>query len=312
MDINPTFQAILQKNHLKTNCVLICYVAIFVLVGLLVDIVRLDAPSLEWGFMALLSGQEIPLVTIISALIAFGIIVYSLKRFDAIMLKGDEYELLDSRALPPLQARIKMAFDDVLRRAGASTTKDAPRLYLIHAPYMNAFASGWQQENSLIAITSALAENLNDQELRAVLAHELSHIRHGDIRLTMCVGILSNILLLICNNAIWLFMGNRQNHGASKARSILLILQFILPILTLWLQMFLSRSREYMADAGSAYLMHTPSPLISALEKIHNNYAQNDFSQVDTNPTRKAAYIFSDSFSTHPSLQNRIRSLRGE
>ena len=312
MDINPTFQAILQKNHLKTNCVLICYVAIFVLVGLLVDIVRLDATSLEWGFVALLSGQEIPLVTIISALIAFGIIVYSLKRFDAIMLKGDEYELLDSRALPPLQARIKMAFDDVLRRAGASTTKDAPRLYLIHAPYMNAFASGWQQENSLIAITSALAENLNDQELRAVLAHELSHIRHGDIRLTMCVGILSNILLLVCNNAVWLFMGNRQNDGASKARSILLILQFILPILTLWLQMFLSRSREYMADAGSAYLMHTPSPLISALEKIHNNYAQNDFSQVDTNPTRKAAYIFSDSFSTHPSLQNRLRSLSGD
>lgn len=312
MDINPNFQAILQKNHFKTNCVLICYVAIFVLVGLLVDIVRLDAPSLEWGFVELLSGRETPLVTIISALIACAIIVYSLKRFDAIMLKGDEYELLDSRALPPLQARVKMAFDDVLRRAGASTTKDAPRLYLIHAPYMNAFASGWREENSLVAITSTLAQNLNDQELRAVLAHELSHIRHGDIRLTMCVGILSNILLLVCNNAIWLFMGNRQNDGANKARSILLILQFILPLLTLWLQMFLSRSREYMADAGSAYLMHTPDPLISALEKIHNNYAQNDFSQADTNPTRKAAYIFSDSFSTHPSLANRIRSLRGE
>lgn len=312
MDINPNFQAILQKNHFKTNCVLICYVAIFVLVGLLVDIVRIDAPSLEWGFVELLSGRETPLVTIISALIACAIIVYSLKRFDAIMLKGDEYELLDSRALPPLQARVKMAFDDVLRRAGASTTKDAPRLYLIHAPYMNAFASGWREENSLVAITSTLAQNLNDQELRAVLAHELSHIRHGDIRLTMCVGILSNILLLVCNNAIWLFMGNRQNDGASKARSILLILQFILPLLTLWLQMFLSRSREYMADAGSAYLMHTPDPLISALEKIHNNYAQNDFSQADTNPTRKAAYIFSDSFSTHPSLANRIRSLRGE
>ncbi|MGX3044625.1 zinc metalloprotease HtpX [Helicobacter sp. T3_23-1056] len=312
MDINPNFQAILQKNHFKTNCVLICYVAIFVLVGLLVDIVRIDAPSLEWGFVELLSGRETPLVTIISALIACAIIVYSLKRFDAIMLKGDEYELLDSRALPPLQARVKMAFDDVLRRAGASTTKDAPRLYLIHAPYMNAFASGWREENSLVAITSTLAQNLNDQELRAVLAHELSHIRHGDIRLTMCVGILSNILLLVCNNAIWLFMGNRQNDGANKARSILLILQFILPLLTLWLQMFLSRSREYMADAGSAYLMHTPDPLISALEKIHNNYAQNDFSQADTNPTRKAAYIFSDSFSTHPSLANRIRSLRGE
>lgn len=312
-NVNVNFQAILQKNRFKTNCVLICYVAIFVLVGLLVDIVRIDAPSLEWGFGLLLSGKEFPLVTVISTLIACAIIAYSLKRFDAIMLKGDEYELLDSNALPPLQARVKMAFDEVLRRAGYSISNDAkPRLYLIHAPYMNAFASGWQEENSLIAITSALAQNLDDQELKAVLAHELSHIRHGDIRLTMCVGILSNILLLVCNNAVWLFMGNRQNDGANKARNILLILQFILPLLTLWLQMFLSRSREYMADAGSAYLMNSPNPLISALEKIHNNYAKNDFREIDTNPTRKAAYIFSDSFSTHPSLANRIRSLQGE
>lgn len=312
-NVNANFETILQKNRFKTNCVLICYVAIFVFVGLLVDIVRIDAPSLEWGFSLLLSGREIPLVTVIATLIACAIIAYSLKRFDAIMLKGDEYELLDSNALPPLQARVKMAFDNVLLRAGMSATSaNVPRLYLINAPYMNAFASGWQEENSLIAITSALAENLNDQELKAVLAHELSHIRHGDIRLTMCVGILSNILLLVCNNAVWLFMGNKQGDGANKARSILLILQFVLPLLTLWLQMFLSRSREYMADAGSAYLMHSPNPLISALEKIHNNYAQNDFSKVDKNPTRKAAYIFSDSFSTHPSLENRIRSLRQE
>lgn len=313
--MNTTFDAILQKNRLKTNIVLICYVAIFALVGLLVDIVRIDAPSLEWGFAVLLSGEEPPLVTIIASLIACAIIAYSLKRFDAIMLKGDEYELLDAstHALPPLQARVRMAFDNVLLRAGISaSSSQTPRLYLIHAPYMNAFASGWREENSLVAITSALAENLDEQELKAVLAHELSHIRHGDIRLTMCVGILSNILLLVCNNAVWLFMGNNRGGGANKARSILLILQFVLPLLTLWLQMFLSRSREYMADAGSAYLMHSPNPLISALEKIHNNYAKNDFKEIDTNPTRKAAYIFSDSFSTHPSLQNRIRSLRGE
>lgn len=312
--MGATFEAILQKNRLKTNIVLICYVAVFALVGLLVDIVRIDAPSLEWGFGLLLSGEEPPFVTIIASLIACAIIAYSLKRFDAIMLKGDEYELLDARTqgLPPLQARVRMAFDNVLLRAGISTSSQTPRLYLIHAPYMNAFASGWREENSLVAITSALAENLDDQELKAVLAHELSHIRHGDIRLTMCVGILSNILLLVCNNAVWLFMGNHQGGGANKARNILLILQFVLPLLTLWLQMFLSRSREYMADAGSAYLMHSPNPLISALEKIHNNYAKNDFKEVDTNPTRKAAYIFSDSFSTHPSLQNRICSLRGE
>lgn len=305
------FQAILQKNALKTYAVLASYVAIFLFIGLLVDIVRINAPSLEYGFYLLLSLREFPLITALTSLVAVGIIMYSVSRFDAIMLAGDEYEELPQGVrLEPLQARVRNALDDVLRRSSSATS---PRLYLIHAPYMNAFASGWSESNSLIAITSALASSLDDQELKAVLAHELSHIRHGDVRLTMCVGILSNILLLVCNSAVYLFLGGNRAEGANKARTILLVLQFILPILTLWLQMFLSRSREYMADAGSAYLMNNPNPLISALQKIEASYKRNDFSQIDTNPTRQAAYIFSisEAFSTHPSIQNRIQSLQG-
>ncbi len=305
-----SFDMIIRKNIVKTYAALGLYIAIFVFVGLLVDIVRIDAPSLEYGFYMLLSLQVFPLITVLAGLAAVGVIWYSLSRFDAIMLEGDAYELIpESTRLAPLQARIRNAFDDVLMRAGFRV---APRLYLIDAPYMNAFASGWSEENSLVAVTSKLAQTLSDQELKAVLAHELSHIRHGDVRLTMCVGILSNILLLVCNSAVWMFLGNNRSEGAQKARTILLILQFVLPLLTLWLQMFLSRSREYMADAGSAYLMHNPEPLVSALKKISDNYARYDFSQVDTNPTRKAAYIFGDAFSTHPSLENRIRSLYGQ
>lgn len=305
------FQAIVQKNSLKTYAVLLCYVAIFLFIGLLVDIVRINAQSLERGFYLLLSLQEFPLITCLTSLVAVVIIWYSISRFDAIMLSGDEYEELSQGVpLEPLQARVRNALDDVLRR---SSSPISPRLYLIHAPYMNAFASGWSEPNSLIAITKALALSLDDQELKAVLAHELSHIRHGDVRLTMCVGILSNILLLVCNSAVWMFLGNNRNEGAQKAKTILLVLQFVLPILTLWLQMFLSRSREYMADAGSAYLMNNPNPLIGALQKIEASYKRNDFSQLDTNPTRQAAYIFSigEAFSTHPSIQNRIQSLRG-
>ena len=117
----------------------------------------------------------------------------------------------------------------------------------------------------------------------------------------------------MCIRDRYLFLGGNRADGANKARTILLILQFILPILTLWLQMFLSRSREYMADAGSAYLMNNPNPLISALQKIEASYKRNDFSQIDTNPTRQAAYIFSisEAFSTHPSIENRIQSLQG-
>ncbi len=303
------FSRIIHTNTLKTYAVFVCYIVVFGVVGLLIDCIRINAPTLGSGFYYLISLQEFPLVTFIMTLAALLIILYSLKRFDSIMLEGDEYELIeDSRILKPLQRKVRRAFDDVCKRAGFMY---APRLYLIHAPYMNAFASGWKQEDSLVAVTTQLAQNLTDEELEAVLAHELSHILHGDVRLTMCVGILSNILLLVCNSVVWLFMGNNRNSGAQTAKMILLVLQFVLPLLTLWLQMFLSRSREYMADGGSAYIMHTPMPLIGALKKISQNYQNNDFSTLDSNPTRKAAYIFesSDAFSTHPSIENRIKSL---
>lgn len=304
-----SLERIFFTNTLKTYIVLALYIGIFIVIGLLVDIVRIDALSLSSGFAALLSFQEFPLVTCIMACVGGLIVLWTLNRFDVVMLKGEEYELLQSLSNPNVtQRRILSAFDEVLRLANF---KAKPKLYLIYADYMNAFASGWKEENSLVAITLPLAQNLDDDELKAVLAHEISHIRHGDIRLTMCVGILSNILLLVCNSATYLFMGGNRNSGAQSAKMILLVLQFVLPLLTMWLQMFLSRSREYMADGGSAYIMGDPHPLISALQKISNHYATHHTSALDSNPTRRAAYIFdfSDAFSTHPSLKNRIKSL---
>ncbi len=177
---------------------------------------------------------------------------------------------------------------------------------------MNAFASGWNEKNSLIALTSSLIQKLDAQELEAVIAHELSHIRHGDIRLTLCVGILSNILLLVCNSAVYFFLGGNRKEGANSARIILLILQFILPLFTFLLQMYLSRTREYMADSGAAYLMQDPTPMIKALQKISQNYKQSNFKEVDHNPTRQAAYLFSEALSTHPSTESRIKMLLGK
>lgn len=92
---------------------------------------------------------------------------------------------------------------------------------------------------------------------------------------------------------------------------ILWVLQIILPFLTLLLQMYLSRTREYMADSGAAFLMHDNKPMIRALQKISNDYTNNDYKEIDKNSTRSAAYLFNaEMFSTHPSIKNRIQSLR--
>ena len=305
------FETIIKKNHQKSLLAIITYIVVFVFVGLLVDIVRINAQNFGNALIALISFKIFPTFTVLMCAIAGGIVLYSISNFKRIMLSGSHYKEIDpSKVLSSQERRIYFLLQSLLHEARLPFT---PKLYIMEAPYMNAFASGWNADNSLIALTTTLSTNLNDEELKAVIAHELSHIRHGDIRLTMCVGILSNILLLVANYSVFFLLGGNRREGANTARILLLALQFILPIFSFLLQNYLSRSREYMADSGAAFLMHDSGPMIRALQKISQNYAQNDYKQIDTNPTRQAAYIFnSEAFSTHPSIANRIKVLLGK
>jgi len=196
------FETIFMRNNIKSYVVIACYVLIFMAIGLLVDMVRINANGLDSGLYDLISLKEFPLVSFIMLLAALGIIAYSINRFDAIMLEGDEVLLIKNPRQSSLEWRIWEAFNEVLAKSRCNIS---PRLYLIKADYMNAFASGWREDNCLIAVTEGLAQQLSKEELQAVLAHELSHIKHGDIRLTMCVGILSNILLLVCNRSLAIY-----------------------------------------------------------------------------------------------------------
>lgn len=303
------FEKIIKENQFKTQCVIALYILIFVVVGLLVDIVRINAVSFWGGFYALVTFQVFPMVTIVLGCIALIVVFFVIGNFKQILLSGSEYkEILQGRESNAQERELSRILDELVEVANIPFR---PKLYIMEAPFMNAFASGWEEKNSLIALTTTLIANLSRDELKAVMAHELSHIRHGDIRLTLMVGVLSNIMLLVVNYGVYMFLGGSREKGANLARMILLVLQFILPLLTLVLQMFLSRSREYMADSGAAYLMGDSAPMIRALKKISGNYTQSDFSQSDTNPTRAALYIFSKSeiFSTHPSIENRIQAL---
>lgn len=306
MKTKDPFQSIIFANTLKSYAVLCVYAIIFLCIGLLGDIVRLDSLSLSQGFSDLLSLRETPLITLCLFAVAVVLIGFCVGNFQRIMLSGNESKLIDpTRVLSRKENMLYSSLKGLLQKANCPFE---PKLYIIDAPYMNAFASGWNSQNSMIAVTSALLERLSPDEIEAVLAHELSHIRHGDVRLTMCVGILSNIMLLGVNIFAFYFSGS-QNQGARTARTILLVLQFVLPLLTLVLSLFISRSREYMADSGAAYLMKDSEPMVRALQKISQDYAQNSYTE--PNPTRANAYLFdtSEILSTHPSISNRIRSL---
>ncbi|MCT8198563.1 M48 family metalloprotease [Proteus mirabilis] len=167
-----------------------------------------------------------------------------------------------------------------------------------------------------------MLNQLNRQEIQAVLAHETGHIIHGDTRLTLYVGILANVILTVTNifgSRLYIASGNRggkSNDAASKARLILIVLNVVLPIITQVLYFYLSRTREYMADAAAVDLTQDNQSMINALKKIATQHETENFEDGSTGRAyRKAAFIFNkgDSlFSTHPSIENRIAVLEGK
>jgi heat shock protein HtpX len=206
-----------------------------------------------------------------------------------------------------------------------------PKVYIIEADYMNAFASGYSEKSAMVAITRGLMEKLNRSELSAVMAHELSHVLHLDIKLTLMASLLANLILMVIDmlfyNAIFSSRGN-DSRSRNNLLAVIMIIRYLLPIINVVLLLYLSRTREYMADAGSVELMRDNEPLASALLKIESDHAnnadtyRNAYKDTPHENVRREAYIFdpvqagiepttslADMFSTHPSLAARLNAI---
>ena len=302
-----SYKKIIEENRKKTYIVLSIYMFIYIFIGLLVDVIIYDYGNLTESLNRLITFQNFPIATV--SLLVFGLlsIFISIKLFSRIQLSGEPY-----LEIKPDNKEFKFLYNIMEELRISSRMKYSPKLYVIEADYMNAFASGWNEKNTMVAITTGLLNKLNREEIAAVLAHELTHIRNEDIKLTLVIGVTTNLMLFVVDWFVLMFL-NGKSEGANKAKNILFILHFILPIITILLQMWLSRSREYMADSGAVELTRQPEAMANALRKISGDYKENKYE--DTNPTRKAAYIFEpeDSFfSTHPSIKNRIKKLIGK
>lgn len=322
------YRKIIQANRKKTKIVLGLYVVLYAFVGLLIDII-LSSTEGTFGsnFTALITFERAPIATLVMFVLALLTIVGSIKFFRLALLGKEGYVLVDEHTQEP---ELRQLYN-ILEELKISANLDfMPELYVIEANYMNAFASGWTKENSIVAITRGLLEKLDRDETSAVIAHELSHINHEDIKLTLAVGVVTNIVLLIANLTLRGFFNFGANASSFKsndsrgrgggnnpvavAMAILLVLSVLMPLITALLQAYLSRSREYMADSGAVKLTRNPQPLARALMKIESDYKTNRYKE-DDNPTRKSAYIFLNSknlFSTHPSVQNRVSMLVNE
>ena len=150
-----------------------------------------------------------------------------------------------------------------------------PKVYIIHDPSPNAFATGNDPEHAAVAATTGLMEKMNREELEGVMAHEMTHVRNYDIRLQTIALALASAIAMLVNFAgnFWWIGGRSSSDDRDNPSSIFAILGSILliilaPLAATIAQMALSRNREYLADAGAVELTRNPQGMISALEKL--------------------------------------------
>lgn len=327
----------LRQNTRRTYFVITLFFVIYCGIGLLVDLYLYSGvyrqASLSELLTALLTLKLFPVATVIMLGIAALSLLVSYWLYDKLMLLGTEYhEITAETAQNTAERQLYNVVEEMKISAGL---RYMPRVYIIDADYMNAFASGYSEKSAMVAITRGLMQKLNRDELQAVMAHELSHIRHLDIKLTLTASLLSNMTIMVLDilfyNAI--FSSNRRDsEGEGRSRNalfiIIMILRYVLPIISVLLLLYLSRTRELMADAGSVELMRTNQPLASALLKINADHQKNRdvynaaYQQTPHENVRREAYIYdptqagiasiasvSDLFSTHPSLEQRLAAL---
>lgn len=320
----------LRRNERKTRVVILLFLLIYSFVGLLVDVMLLlgQHPQLSLGqaLYALVSFQVIPFATIIMLAVAGISLLVTYSLYDRIMLLGTEYKEITPESPASLEER--QLYNVVEEMKVAAGLKYMPKVFIIDADYMNAFASGYSEKSAMVAITRGLMQKLNRAEMQAVMAHELSHIRHHDIKLTLMVAVLSNIMLIVIDILFYSTLYSRddrrqENNGFAM---VIMLLRFILPIITVMLAMFLSRTREYMADSGAVELMRDNEPMARALLKIsedHKEHAEeysHEYGQTPHEQVRQASYLFDPSsidpvksfnnaFSTHPDIIDRLKAI---
>jgi heat shock protein HtpX len=319
----------LARNERKTRSVIAMFIGIYVFVGLIVDVVILHSQypqlALSQCFYALVTFKAAPFATLILGAIAIISILVTYAMYDKIMLMGTDYREITPENAANLQE--KQLYNVVEEMKVAAGLRFMPKVFIINADYMNAFASGYSEKSAMVAITRGLMEKLNRAEMQAVMAHELSHIRHHDIKLTLMVAVLSNILLLVVDYLFYSMVFKRDdNKGDNRLLIIIMVLRYVLPLITVLLTLFLSRTREYMADAGAVELMRDNEPMARALLKINDDneahleqYAE-EYGNTPHEQVRQASYLFDSSnldpvksvnnlFSTHPDIISRLRVL---
>lgn len=230
---------------------------------------------------------------------------------------SDKLALRSAGARPVSEAEFPQYYE-IMRDLSVRAGIPMPRLYISPSPQPNAFATGRGPANAAVCVNEGILAILSWDELRGVLAHEISHVRNRDILIGSVAAAVAMVITFVARMAMWgaLFGGgNRDDEGSNPLGYLAMVI--LAPIAAAMMQMALSRNREFAADASGAELIGDGEPLARALEKLHVGVAR---VPADVAPGQAQAYIanplagrkvmFGNLWTTHPPMEERVRRLR--
>lgn len=276
-----------MTSSIKTAVLFAMLTALFVIVG------------------GLIGGQSGMMIALILAVIMN---FFSYYFSDSIVLKMYKAKELQRSDAPQIHEIV----EELARNAGIPK----PRICIVPDPSPNAFATGRNPQNAVVAVTQGILQILNTNELRGVIAHEIGHIANRDILIQSCAAILGSAITSLAHMLYYTSLfGGRNNENSSPISALGAVVMMVLaPLAASLIQMAISRSREYLADESGASFCSDPQALASALNKL-NNYSRQI--PMHANPATENMFIVSPLlsggmqalFSTHPPIEERIKRL---
>jgi heat shock protein HtpX len=282
-----------MKNMLKTTVLLAALTGLLVLIG---------------DYFGGTGGMIIAFLFAI--IINFGSYWYS----DKIVLK-----MYGAKEVTPAESpNLHRIVDGLAMKAGLPK----PKVYIVESGMPNAFATGRDPKHAAVAVTTGILNLLSHEEIEGVLAHELAHVMNRDTLISAVAATLAGVVTMLANMAQWAAIfggfGNRDDDDGGIIG--LIAMAIVAPIAATLIQLAISRSREYVADAEGARICKKPWALADALQKLENGNSNYKPNISDVNPKESSAHMFivnplkagtiQSLFSTHPATEERIKRLK--
>jgi heat shock protein HtpX len=264
----------------------------------------LTALTLFFIFVGSLLGGKTGMV--IAFIFAIGMNFYAYYYSDEMVLKHYHAVPVDKKSAKGLY--------QIVYRLTQKANLPMPKLYIIPESQPNAFATGRDYSHAAVAVTEGLLDLLDEREVEAVIAHELSHVKHYDMLIGTIAATIAGAISMLANFG-YFFGGSSDDERPNGL--MMLVLMILAPLAATIIQMSVSRSREFMADEGSAKMTGHPDWLISALSKLDSYAKRLSLPEAEPssahlfiiNPFSGKEFSFSDLFTTHPSTEARIERL---